>query len=83
MKSFPKVVRVNRFVYDVFTRNEYGEKEVCLHPRTGGSTARSGLSYNLYEYTHGGKTFQAAVEKAKELAEKLETAPARSILEAS
>ena len=79
--NFPKSVRVNRFIYDVYTRNEYGDKEVILVPRTNGDNAHSNISYDDYAFTHGGNTFKDAVRKAKELAKNLDNAPARNILE--
>ena len=79
--NFPKSIIVNRFLYDVYTRNEYGDKEVVLVPRTTGDIARSGLSLENYCFTHGGDIYQDAVLKAKELAANLDNAPARSVLE--
>lgn len=66
-----KTVRVNRFVYDVYTRNIYGDLEIILVPRTEGSIARSGVSCTDYAYTHGGNTYKAAVDKAKEILQEL------------
>ena len=47
------------------------ELEPVKRDRSGwhpdGDTASSGISYGDYRYTHGGKLFQAAVDKAKEL----------------
>lgn len=81
MKYFPRSTKVKNCYYDVYTRNEYGEPEVILVPQGEGDIARSGLGLETYEYTHGGHIFITAVDRAKELAEHLDSAPARSILE--
>lgn len=78
--SFPTEVEIFGIPYHVYTRNEIGMPEVVLVPHVVGYfVAKSGLSRESIHYTRGSVVFRAAVDRAKELAIKLEHAPVRKI----
>lgn len=69
MDSIPKTVRVLRHLYDVTIEDH----KVVLTPRTGGDRVEAGISGDDYRYTHGGRVYRAASNKADELQERLES----------
>ena len=65
-------IEIGGKAYTVEVRHFDGELEVRLIPKGEGDVASSFEQLENYGYTHGGKTYRAAVEKAWEIQETLE-----------
>ena len=62
-------VRVNGSLYFVESGEKHGlsDREIVLVPQGDGSIAESTIERSDYVYDHGGKTYRAAVDRAKQL----------------
>lgn len=73
-------VKIGNFTYYIDYKKSYNpdgtiNKEVILTPAnqkfTNNDNASSKVLYSDYEYTHGGRIYKLAVEKAKEIFEEV------------
>ena len=62
-------VRVNGYLYFVESGEKHGlsDREIVLVPQGDGHMAESTIERSDYAYDHGGKTYRAAVDRAKQL----------------
>jgi hypothetical protein len=62
-----KRILIVESVYRIEIISTTAELSVYLHPISGGDIAYSKFDTDSYPYTHGGKTYRLAVDKAKEI----------------
>jgi len=67
-----KTIRIEKYLYRIEIIATSAEISVYLHPLSSGDTAYSKTDTNSYPYTHGGKCYQEAVMKAKEIHKEIE-----------
>jgi len=57
---------VGHYRYQIRVLNDQGSCSVVLDPYGSGDVAESGVGYDEYAYTHGGKEYCIAVDIAKD-----------------
>lgn len=74
-----KTIRIQRHIYTITVNNfdvmggyEPTKIEVILNPRTNGSDASSFERPDNYSYTHGGKVYREACQKAWDIRDEIE-----------
>lgn len=74
-----KTIRIQRHIYMVVVRDfdatggyEPTKLEVVLSPKTEGTDASSFERQDNYSYTHGGKVYREAVQKAWDIRDEIE-----------
>jgi len=67
-----KTIRIEKSLYRIEVIATPAEISVYLHPLSGGDTAYSKTDTGSYPYTHGGKVYQQAVMKAREIHKEIE-----------
>jgi hypothetical protein len=67
-----KTIRVEESVYRIEIISTPVELSVYLHPLSGGDMAYSKTDTGSYQYTHAGKVYKSAVDKAKAIQVEIE-----------
>lgn len=74
-----KTIRIQRKIYTITVRDfdatggyEPSRLEVILTPKTDGDSASSFERPDNYSYTHGGKVYREAVQKAWEVRDEID-----------